>query len=174
MGGGGVNIVNADFFSHLKPFKKYTTPMPQWQMDLRYPLRCPDSVFDGVFSEHVLEHFYIDDAIALLREAYRILRPNGTLRLSVPDLRQHVERYLAEKASKDDKRTALASDYIRKLTQDFWHLSVWDYDRLAYELGQIGFAHIKQESFRNGRDSNLLFDLESRQPFTVYVEASKL
>lgn len=40
-GGGGHNIINADFFSHLKPYKNYSTPKPQWQLDMRYPFKCP-------------------------------------------------------------------------------------------------------------------------------------
>ena len=127
--GGGHNIINADFFSHLKPFKTYTTPKPQWQLDLRYPLLCPDNAFDGVFSEHVLEHLYIDEALLLLKEIFRILKPGGTLRLSVPDLDFRVKEYLADK--QDVNKKNLANEHIRKLTQEWLHLSVWDYDRLA-------------------------------------------
>ncbi|MCH5314082.1 MAG: hypothetical protein J1E28_06810 [Helicobacter sp.] len=58
---GGHNIINADFFSHLKPYKTYSIPQPQWQLDMRYPFQCPNNVFDGIFCEHTLEHFSIDD-----------------------------------------------------------------------------------------------------------------
>jgi len=46
----------------------------------------PDVVgsFDTVFSVNVLEH--IDDDWAVLRDAHRLLRPGGTLRLAVPAL----------------------------------------------------------------------------------------
>lgn len=118
---GGGTIINADFFSHLKPYKTYSTPMPQWQLDLRYPLQCPHNIFDGVFSEHTLEHLYIDDAIALLRDIFRILKPNGTIRLSVPDLELHIQQYLNAK-KQDSHQQALASEYIRKLTQEYLHI----------------------------------------------------
>ncbi|TLD96828.1 methyltransferase domain-containing protein [Helicobacter jaachi] len=166
-----MTIINADFFSHLKPFKKYTTPKPQWQLDLRYPLLCADNVFDGVFSEHVLEHLYIDDARALLKEIYRILKSGGTLRLSVPDLAFRVAEYLKDK--QDSQKRFLASEHIRKLTQEYLHLSVWDYDRLYYELNELGFVNIEQSSFKKGRNSELLFDLEDRAYESLYVEASK-
>ncbi|TLD92635.1 methyltransferase domain-containing protein [Helicobacter magdeburgensis] len=169
--GGGHNIINADFFSHLKPFKTYTTPKPQWQLDLRYPLLCPDNAFDGVFSEHVLEHLYIDYALSLLKEIFRILKPNGTLRLSVPDLDFRVKEYLADK--QDEKKKNLANEHIRKLTQEWLHLSVWDYDRLHYELESLGFISIQRSSCGNGRDPLLLFDLKERAYESLYVEASK-
>lgn len=40
--------------------------------------------FDTVFSVNVLEH--IEDDIAVLRDAFELLRPGGTLRLAVPAL----------------------------------------------------------------------------------------
>ncbi|MCX2716262.1 methyltransferase domain-containing protein [Helicobacter sp. MIT 21-1697] len=169
--GGGYNIINADFFSHFKPYKTYSLPMPQWQLDLRYPLRCPSHTFDGVFSEHTLEHLYIDDAIALLREVFRILKPNGTIRLSVPDLGFHIEQYL--RAKEDSVAKPLACEYIRKLTQEYLHLSVWDYDRLAYTLEAVGFVDIERSSFGNGRDTLLLFDAKERAFESLYIEASK-
>lgn len=147
--------------------------MPQWQLDLRYPLKCQDNAFDGVFSEHVLEHLYIDDALALLREIYRILKPGGTLRLTVPSLDYRIQCYLEEKASGDSLRIALASDMIRNLTQEYLHLSVWDYDRLAYELESLGFVSIKRSSYGNGRDPLILFDLKERAYESLYIEASK-
>ncbi|WP_304370720.1 class I SAM-dependent methyltransferase [uncultured Helicobacter sp.] len=170
-GGGGHNIINADFFSHLKPYKNYSTPKPQWQLDMRYPFKCPNDVFDGVFTEHVLEHFYIDDARALLKEIYRILKPNGTLRLSVPDLGFRIQEYLKDK--QNDSTKAYASEHIRKLTQEYLHLSVWDYERLYYECERIGFVDIALSQFGNGRDKNLIFDLKEREYETLYVEASK-
>lgn len=39
-----------------------------------------------VFSEHFLEHFDLDDGLALLRECRRVLREDGILRLTTPNL----------------------------------------------------------------------------------------
>lgn len=45
--------------------------------------------FDGaayIFAEHFIEHFDLDEGIALLRECRRVLAPGGVLRLTTPNL----------------------------------------------------------------------------------------
>jgi SAM-dependent methyltransferase len=46
-----------------------------------------DSV-SAIYSSHMLEHLYHDQALALLRECRRVLRPGCTLRLALPDAEQ--------------------------------------------------------------------------------------
>lgn len=57
-------------------------------------LEFEDNTFDFIYSEHVLEHFFLDEALDLLRECYRILKPNGVIRIVVPDadLRNYEKR----------------------------------------------------------------------------------
>jgi hypothetical protein len=31
-------------------------PPPEWVMDATKPWKCPDNYWDGIFTEHVLEH----------------------------------------------------------------------------------------------------------------------
>src|SRR5215211_6610023 len=44
---------NADFFV-FNP----RTPKPEWMLDMRYPLLCESNYWDGVYTEHALEHLY--------------------------------------------------------------------------------------------------------------------
>ena len=48
-----------------------------------------------VYAHHVFEHLTQRSAELFLREALRVLRPDGVLRLVVPDLTQHAQLYLA-------------------------------------------------------------------------------
>jgi predicted SAM-dependent methyltransferase len=41
--------------------------------------------FDYIFSEHFFEHLFLDEALSLFRECYRVLRWNGVVRTCVPD-----------------------------------------------------------------------------------------
>lgn len=61
----------------------------------------PEASFDAVYHSHLLEHFSKSAAKFFLKECYRVLRPQGILRVVVPDLEQIVRTYLVafEKAS---------------------------------------------------------------------------
>lgn len=54
----------------------------------------PDDSFDVVYSSHVLEHFSVPQMEFLLNEAHRILKPNGILRIVVPNLENICREYL--------------------------------------------------------------------------------
>lgn len=66
------------------------------QHDLRTTLPFADASFDTVYSSHVLEHFCRREALDLLLESKRVLKPNGTLRIVVPDLENACRSYLAQ------------------------------------------------------------------------------
>ncbi|MDJ0744589.1 MAG: methyltransferase domain-containing protein [Xenococcaceae cyanobacterium MO_167.B27] len=53
-----------------------------------------DNSFDAVYHSHLLEHLTKHQAQSFLRECFRVLRPDGTLRVVVPDLEQIVKTYL--------------------------------------------------------------------------------
>ncbi len=56
-----------------------------YAIDLTRKLPFPDDCFDGVFSEHVMEHFSATEIPGLLRETLRIMKPRSALRIIVPD-----------------------------------------------------------------------------------------
>ncbi|MGO9233279.1 MAG: class I SAM-dependent methyltransferase [Methylocella sp.] len=54
-----------------------------------------DSFFDAVYSSHVLEHFTPSQALFLMNESYRVLKPNGILRTVVPNLEGTCREYIS-------------------------------------------------------------------------------
>jgi predicted SAM-dependent methyltransferase len=53
-----------------------------------------DNTFALAYHSHVLEHFTRTGAVAFIRECYRILQPEGVIRIAIPDLEQIVKEYL--------------------------------------------------------------------------------
>lgn len=52
-----------------------------------------DNSFEVVYHSHVLEHFPKNEAKEFIKECYRVLKPNGIIRIAVPDLEQIVKNY---------------------------------------------------------------------------------
>jgi predicted SAM-dependent methyltransferase len=53
-----------------------------------------DNSFEVVYHSHVLEHFTKVDGKKFIQECYRVLKPNGIIRIAVPDLEQIAKEYL--------------------------------------------------------------------------------
>lgn len=71
------------------------------RLDLARPLPYPEGCFGAVYSSHLLEHLYHDQALALLKECRRVLRPGSVCRVVVPDLGALVAEYVQQKSAGD-------------------------------------------------------------------------
>lgn len=124
-------------------------PAADLRLDLRRPWPLPDGCAREVYAEHLLEHLANPgEADHLLREARRVLRTGGTLRLSVPDLARHVGAYVARDA---EFRAAFApfvpaeavtwGDALNHhFRQHGEHLYVYDAETLEARLHAAGFV----------------------------------
>jgi len=164
------NFINADFFTidFFNPFVKSGIHF----LDLRYPLPFKDDSFEGVFSEHTLEHLYASETNDLIKEVHRVLKSGAIFRIVVPDLKKYVEYY-------NNKNISLGRNYkfgceaIWNLTQNFSHRSVWDSEMLIHNLQQNGFIDCKEFNYRVSQNKDLILDKEGRQVESIYVEAIK-
>jgi len=178
--GCGSNVIdgyiNADFFYRFKFWKK-DEQKKQWQLDLRYPLNCDNDVFDGIFTEHTLEHLYPDDAANLLAELYRVLKPGSIIRITVPDIEKYVNFYNKKYDNIDmnefKERYQTGCSAIRNTTQNYFHFSAWDFNELKKYLENAGFKNVQRKEFSITQDSKLNLDLKDRSWETLYVEAIK-
>jgi predicted SAM-dependent methyltransferase len=155
------------------------------RLDVCQPLPFADGSFDWAYSEHLIEHIPLLDAIGWLTEVRRILVPGGLLRLTTPDLRRYAESYLASDggffATYRDRirqrgapampdRPAFMLNHIFR----FWdHQWIYDADELRYALGRAGFrsSEMRIHAFHEGaRPEVAALDDERRNDETIYVE----
>jgi predicted SAM-dependent methyltransferase len=166
------NWVNADFFVGLKFWKKYNN-QSDWMLDLRFPFNCEENVWDGVFTEHTLEHLYPNQVMQVLKELHRTMKSGAWLRITVPDLKKYVSYYNGENVNEQFIKFKTGCEAIRSLTQDYGHVSLWDSELLTIFLKEAGFINIKEVTFMQGTNSLLLKDNKSRAWETLYIEAQK-
>ena len=169
------NFINADFFSigFSSMLSAKIKNIPDWMLDLRFTLNCDDNIWDGVFTEHTLEHLYPDKAYKLLAELYRTMKPGAQLRVTVPDLEKYISYYCGQKVDHKFEQWTTGCEAVRNLTQNYFHLSLYDSQLLAKCLNESGFINVQKVSFMHGNDSSLLKDKKERQWETLYMEAQK-
>lgn len=102
-----------------------------------------DSV-DLIYNCHVLEHFKRRDVERVLSEWHRVLKPGGTLRVSVPDFSKLCEVYQRENKL-DLVIGALfgRQDYLYNI-----HYNVFDFISLSKSLDQAGFVNVRYYDWR--------------------------
>ena len=153
--------------------------------DLARPLPFPAGRFQGIFTEHCLEHFDETGLQAILGEFLRVLRPGGRIRIVVPSLEIHARRYLAalgRPAGEDAVSPARAINRVFYSGHDWMKRSHWNNDghhfmhdaaSLDSCLQSAGFHEIRPVSFGQGADPRLLIDRQDRAWESLYMEACK-
>jgi len=64
------------------------------RLDAGKPLPFEDGAFDAVYTEHMFEHMLPQAGATFLREAYRVVRPGGVIRVTTPDLEKYLNGYV--------------------------------------------------------------------------------
>lgn len=131
------------------------------------PLR--DEVADYIFSSHFLEHLFRKDADYLLRECYRVLKPGGVLRISIPDLEYALSLY-----SSGQKEKMLQNYFFVEDGDSYYsrHKYMYDYEMLESQLKNMGFSGVTRCQYRQGRVPDIEI-LDNRPEESLFVEAVK-
>ena len=145
---------------------------------VKKPYPFPDQSFEGIFTEHCLEHIPFDKCLENLKEFYRLLKPGGTVRIIVPDGEIYCDLYEKRKTDPsvtlpygENEGTAMIS--INRIFRNHGHLFIYDFETFKYLLMQAGFTVINKEHFSTGNDQRLLIDRPERAIESLYVEAVK-
>lgn len=144
----------------------------------------PDASLTVVYTSHMVEHLFADEARGFLAEAKRVLMPGGRIRIAVPDIAWHVSQYAEHRdADRFIEELYMAPAPVRGISGTVRKLLIgerhhcWMYDgpSLCRLLTAEGFA--KAEVFPAGEtgiaDPGEL-DLAERAPESVFVEAVRV
>ena len=138
---------------------------------------------EAVYSSHMLEHLDRSGVDTFLKEVYRILCPNGIIRIAVPDIRKQIEQYI-ESGDADSfieathmcvpRPTSLSQKLRLLLVGTRHHQWMYDGQSLSRLLHKHGFieAEIMPAGKTNISEPGSL-DLQEWVSKSVYVEARK-
>ena len=120
--------------------------------NLKYGIPLPDSSVDFIFSSHMLHHLYRDEALKLLREALRVLKPGGTIRIAVPDLELIMALYREGK-----REQALEYFFYSKAPRSNLSRRCYQYDftLLKNLMDEAGLRNVRRCKFHEGKVPDL-------------------
>lgn len=99
------------------------------EVDIRHrALPFSDNFVARIYASHVLEHLNDAQLTHFLGEAYRVLRPNGVIRIVVPDLQLFVDSYL---------RDGLELHFDRPASTEICGVSIRDGLRSSIAAGKV-------------------------------------
>ena len=122
---------------------------------------------DAIYHSHLFEHFHKEDAVLFLKECYRVLKPDGIIRIVVPDLEKIVSEYLThlEKSLAGDKmaqynyewimlemydqvvRNQRGGEMLQYLQNTEMPNKEYIYKRIGLEVKEIGHPNPSQQTF---------------------------
>lgn len=147
-----------------------TNVVPQWlncdlfpsslhvvHLDAVRPFPFPDSSFDFIFSEHMIEHVTFLSGQGFLRECFRVLKPGGVIRIATPDLAFLCNLYSSNKSqlqkdylvwatksflgwADDSVDTHVINNFVR----DWGHQYIYDDKVLSGSLKKAGFTGLRK------------------------------
>jgi SAM-dependent methyltransferase len=151
--------------------------------DLRRPLPFADGSARLIYSEHVLEHLQMEDALRLLQECKRVLAPDGILRIGIPDAEIYLRAYISGDQPFFDELKHLGGavnplrtpmEVINHMFRmGACHLFAWDWPTLQLALTEAGFVSTRKGASGVASSTEICLDDPAHAFETLYVEASK-
>lgn len=80
--GTGGNVIKGWLNTDLYPRKSDVAEVVYLDASIKFPFN--DNTFEHIYSEHIFEHLNFQDSCNMLSECYRVLKPNGIMRLALP------------------------------------------------------------------------------------------
>ena len=135
--------------------------------DLTRGIPFDDNSVDYIYASHFLDSLTRPDAVHILEEAARVLRPGGLIRVSVSDLERNIALYLS-----GDREAALLRLYPQSLSRANLRYWMYDFPTLQAALLAAGFIDIERREFQCGEVPDAAL-LDNRPDESLFVEARK-
>ena len=147
--------------------------------DFNRPFPFRSESLDGIFCEHVLEHFDYAHGKSLLTECSRVLKKGGTIRIVVPDGEKFLRAYFDQPEDIIRYKECSTNHAMEAVNAWFYqryeHQQIYDADYLIDLLTKSGFTKAVKSSFKHSElnAEPIVLDDPKYSWESLYVEAVK-
>ncbi len=144
--------------------------------DILDGLPLDDESIDYIASQHALQELKITDQEKALRELRRVLKPNGVLRLCLPDLDRSIAAYQSGRREyfKVDDWETLSGNFICHILWYSYNHTLFTSDFAEELLRKAGFRDVRRVAYQQTASPYLeIVELDNRPEESFYVEAFK-
>ncbi|MHB2156282.1 class I SAM-dependent methyltransferase [Calditrichota bacterium GD2] len=138
--------------------------------NLEYGLPFENESVHFIYASHLIEHIFKEDVLNLFKEAHRVLRKDGVIRLSTPDLD------LAIKLFNQGQTEEALYLFFKNSKRDYQYFTIhkylYNFKLLEKYLREAGFTKVYRCSFKKGRVPDI-DRLDNRPEQSLFVEAVK-
>lgn len=141
-----------------------TFPRGIVRADVTRRIPVADGSAEAVYSSHMIEHLSRWQALALLRESLRVLRPGGVIRIVTPDFAELVAEYEAGSRTSpradvfmrdlmtytDPEGVSGIQRLVRRAFGASAHQWLYDEESLRALLEEAGFVDVVRRAFGQG------------------------
>lgn len=157
----------------------YTDTNVHYLCNFNKALPFADETFDGIFCEHVVEHFDFEHGVKMITECRRILKKGGIIRIIVPDGKIIIDSYTNNPQKIVEYKKCESGTAMEAVNKSFYqryeHQCIYDSAYMNYMLIKAGFRESRKGSFNNSPFglNELLIDDSKYQFESLYQEAIK-
>ncbi len=114
-----------------------------------------DDSCELVYASHVMEYFDREEAILVLNEWRRVLKPNGKIRLAVPDFRAMATLYISGKFNLQSFLGPLYGKMVPVSCGAIYHKTVYDFESLRLLMNEVGFRDVERYDWRETEHAHI-------------------
>lgn len=149
--------------------------------DLAKGIPFTDNSVDFIYHEHFIEHLDYESGLTFLKECYRVLKPDGAMRIACPDLDRLVKNYLEDTWREQDWVKKYQCEWIESKghmlnicmgIKPWGHQFMYNKEDLCRRLSLAGFSinkmtetnflmsHFEELSQLDTRVDSMFFDIQ--------------
>jgi len=116
-----------------------------------------DNTVDQIYTSHTFEYFDRSEAVQVLAEWCRVLKPGGDLFITVPDFDKLIEIYDTTRQLQHVIGPLFGRWDNQNASSPIYHKTVWNFADLKYSLDFSGFTGVEKfnpKTYLNAIDPN--------------------